>query len=186
MTLVTGKPAGRADLMRDLRTASDDPLSVLAVVARYRRLLDEVAARAATLARRTGKSWDEVAHALGTTRQAAWQRYRQVEPEERPSCFALHRFPNRRRRHLAVRDAIVEDYGIRISERAALNLTSRLSGQPSRPHEIIVLEGRHPSTGERMSTRVSTHALSLYLMPYPATLPKDLRMIPRMDRSAEL
>ena len=172
---VTQKRARPSDLLRDLRAAGDDPLRVLEVVARYRRLLDEVANRAATLARRTGKSWDEIAQALGTTRQAAWQRFRSVDTEERPSFLVMCRFPNRRRRHLAVRDAIVEDYGIRVSERDALKLTARLlEAQPARD-EVIVLTGRDPSSEQRISKKVSLYALSLYLMPSPAPTARDRR-----------
>ena len=169
------KPPGRADLLGDLRGAGDNPLEVLEVVTRYRRLLDEVATRAATLARRTGRSWDDIAQALGTTRQAAWQRYRSVDTEERPSFLVMCRFPNRRRRHLAVRDAIVEDYGIRVSKREALKLTARLLEAQPAPDEVIVLNGRDPSSEQRISKKVSLYALSLYLTPSPAPTARDRR-----------
>jgi hypothetical protein len=167
--------------LRDLQGADGDPIRALEVVARYQRLLQEVATRAVTISRRMGKSWEEVAAALGTTRQAAWQRYRNVDPPERTSCFVMRRFPNRRRRHLAVRAAILEDYGIRISERVAQQLTKQLADSQPEPHEVVVLEGRDPSSGERISKKVSLHALSVYLLPFPEATAKDLRLTPMLD-----
>jgi hypothetical protein len=174
---VAAKRDVHGDLLRDLRRADGDPIGVLEVVARYQRLLQEVATRAVTVSRRTGKSWDEVAAALGTTRQAAWQRYRRVDPPERTSCLVMRRFPNRRRRHLAVREAILEDYGIRISERVAQQLTRRLSESQPASHEIVALDGRDPSSGERVSMKVSVYALWLYLMPCPEDKANDLRLM---------
>jgi hypothetical protein len=178
---VAGVHGGQADLLRDLRAADGDPIRALHVVARYQRLLHEVATRAVTVSRRTGKSWDEVAAALGTSRQAAWQHYRNVDPPERTSCLVMRRFPNRRRRHLAIRAAILEDYGIRISERAAHQLTKRLTDIEPGLHEVVVLDGRDPSSGERVSKKVSLHALSVYLMPFPEAKAQELRLLPMLD-----
>jgi hypothetical protein len=89
----------------------------------------------------------------------------------------MRRFPNRRRRHLAVREAILEDYGIRISERVAQQLTRRLSESQPASHEIVALDGRDPSSGERVSMKVSVYALWLYLMPCPEDKANDLRLM---------
>jgi hypothetical protein len=77
-----------------------------------------------------------------------------------------------------VRAAVLEDYGIRISERVALQLTKRLADSQPAPHEVVVLDGRDPSSGERVSKTASLQALSVYLLPYPEAKAKDLWLIP--------
>jgi len=64
--------------LRALRALEDSGL--------VRRLLDQVEFEAVRAARRSGKSWAEIAVKLGVTRQSAWERWRDVdEPaSERP------------------------------------------------------------------------------------------------------
>ena len=81
----------------------------------------------------------------------------------------------------ALRAAILEDYGIGISERAARQLTKGLTDSQPGLHEVVVLDGRDPSSGERVSKKVSLHALSIYLMPFPEATASDLRLIPMLD-----
>ena len=51
-----------------------DPLEVLRIAAMYGRYFDAVEQEAIGVARKLGKTWDEIAAALGQTRQAVWQR----------------------------------------------------------------------------------------------------------------
>ena len=57
----------------------DDALDALADVGTVRRLLDQVELVAVRTARRSGKSWAEVATRLGVTRQSAWERWRELD-----------------------------------------------------------------------------------------------------------
>ena len=52
-----------------------DPIDVLRVAGKYQRYLFEIQDRAVKAARAQGRSWEEIAQAVGTTRQAAWQRF---------------------------------------------------------------------------------------------------------------
>src|SRR5699024_6907789 len=60
----------------------DDALDALADVGTVRRLLDQVELVAVRTARRSGKSWAEVATRLGVTRQSAWERWRELDEPE--------------------------------------------------------------------------------------------------------
>ncbi len=53
-----------------------DPLEVMTLAAQYQRYLDAIAERAIPAARSSGATWEQIGSAVGTTRQAAWQRYR--------------------------------------------------------------------------------------------------------------
>jgi hypothetical protein len=160
------------DVLAELRSASDDPLGVLRIVAKYQELLQEVSRQAVSTARQMGRSWDEIANAVGTSRQSAWQRYRSSSPPADSVPLVMRRFPNRRRRHLAIRDALAADYGIMISERFARELSSQLvSERPGKVDSIfgdpLVLTGRDLATGERVSKKVSSDRLAHYLHPVP-------------------
>jgi DNA invertase Pin-like site-specific DNA recombinase len=52
-----------------------DPVATLCEAARLGRALEKVEADLVRHARAGGRSWTEIATALGTTRQAAWQRF---------------------------------------------------------------------------------------------------------------
>lgn len=58
-----------------IRTAPEpDPLEVLRVAVTYVRYFNAVEDEAIAVARKLGKTWDEIADALGQSRQAVWQR----------------------------------------------------------------------------------------------------------------
>jgi len=59
-----------------LRRTDPDPLEVAALAATFERYFDAVKTQAVKAARASGKSWNEVAEAIGTSRQSAWERYR--------------------------------------------------------------------------------------------------------------
>jgi len=63
-----------------IRRPDPDPLEVLRAAGMYQRYLFEVQDKAVKAARAQGHTWEEIAHAVGTTRQAAWQRYGPVAP----------------------------------------------------------------------------------------------------------
>jgi hypothetical protein len=52
-----------------------DPLEVLRTVGTYQRYLDAIEARAVKTARALGRSWEDVAGALGVKRQSAWAKH---------------------------------------------------------------------------------------------------------------
>jgi hypothetical protein len=52
-----------------------DPLEVLRTVGTYQRYLAAIEERAVVTARRMGRSWEEVAEAIGVKRQSAWAKY---------------------------------------------------------------------------------------------------------------
>ncbi|MBX6388892.1 MAG: PASTA domain-containing protein [Frankia sp.] len=70
------------------RTAESDngarALTALTDIGFLRRLLDEAELEAVRTARRTGKSWAEIATRLGMTRQSAWERWRDLDEPDRP------------------------------------------------------------------------------------------------------
>lgn len=52
-----------------------EPLDVLRMVGTYQRYLEAIEERAVAAARATGKTWEEIATALGVRRQSAWRRF---------------------------------------------------------------------------------------------------------------
>jgi transposase-like protein len=52
------------------------PLAALEAAACIRRYLDEVERRAVETARSRGATWEDIAEALGVSRQAVYQRFR--------------------------------------------------------------------------------------------------------------
>jgi hypothetical protein len=56
-------------------------VDALADIAAMRRQLDRAEFTAVRRARRSGKSWAEIATMLGVTRQSAWERWRDVDDE---------------------------------------------------------------------------------------------------------
>jgi len=59
-----------------LASESAEPLDVLGALARFQRYFAAIEVEAIKAARARGDTWDEIGRALGTTRQAVWQRYR--------------------------------------------------------------------------------------------------------------
>ncbi len=53
------------------------PISALEAIARMRRCLDELERKAVESARAKGATWSEIAEAVGVTRQAMYQKFRQ-------------------------------------------------------------------------------------------------------------
>lgn len=67
----------------DAIEGSDDPITRIRSVAWMRQWVEDVLREFVEDARRCGHGWDAIATALGVTRQAAWQRYRTAEEEDR-------------------------------------------------------------------------------------------------------
>jgi PASTA domain len=63
-----------------------DPLEALADLGAGRRLLDEAEMEAVRAARRSGRSWAEIATKLGVTRQSAWERWRDLDDAPEPEA----------------------------------------------------------------------------------------------------
>ncbi|MBV8463771.1 MAG: hypothetical protein JO368_10780 [Acidimicrobiales bacterium] len=62
---------------RTLMEGALDPIEVLRVAARYERYFEEVQRQATAVAQAEGRSWQEIGEAVGISRQAAWQRFRE-------------------------------------------------------------------------------------------------------------
>lgn len=58
--------------------AEPDPLEVARVASAFERYFDAAKTQAVKAARASGSSWEDVARAVGTSRQSAWERYRAV------------------------------------------------------------------------------------------------------------
>ena len=157
----------RTGVLAELRSKADDPLGRLRTVAKYRRVLDEVSHEAVAKAREMGVSWEEIAEAVGTSRQSVWERYRKSSPNGDAVPQVMRRFPHRKRRHLAIRDAISEDFGIVVSDRLARELAAKLASAKPRSNQMMVLLGRDKKTGDRIRKKVSAVALAIYLHPDP-------------------
>ena len=65
-----------------------DPLDVVRLAAQYQRYLDAIMARAVPAARSAGSTWEQIGRAIGTTRQAVWQRYRTAWKRSAPAELA--------------------------------------------------------------------------------------------------
>jgi len=61
-----------------------DPLEVIELASRYQRYLDAIQMNAVPAARADGHTWDEIGQAIGTSRQAVWQRFRGVRRKSVP------------------------------------------------------------------------------------------------------
>ncbi|MGH9181944.1 MAG: hypothetical protein ACRDY5_09535, partial [Acidimicrobiales bacterium] len=60
---------------RLIESGDADPLEVLRTVGTYQRYLEAIETRAVRTARGLGRSWEEVAGALGVKRQSAWAKH---------------------------------------------------------------------------------------------------------------
>jgi hypothetical protein len=67
-----------------LGRAEPDPLEVIRLAAQYQRYLDAIQMKAVPAARAQGHTWDEIGKAIGTSRQAVWQRFRAAHTETVP------------------------------------------------------------------------------------------------------
>jgi DNA invertase Pin-like site-specific DNA recombinase len=61
------------------KSESPDPLDVARLASTFERYFDAVKTEAVKAARASGHSWEDVAATLGTSRQSAWERYRNAE-----------------------------------------------------------------------------------------------------------
>ncbi len=76
----------RERLARWLHTGAEgDALGALEDISTLRRALDQAELAAVRAARGDGKSWAEIATMLGITRQSAWERWRDLDPESGPA-----------------------------------------------------------------------------------------------------
>ena len=72
----------------DAIEGTDDPIRRIRSVVSMRQWVEDVLREFVDDARRAGHGWDAIAGALGVTRQAAWQRYRSDEEDERRAMSA--------------------------------------------------------------------------------------------------
>lgn len=63
----------------------DDAVAALSDISAMRRQLDRAEFTAVRRARRSNRSWAEIATVLGITRQSAWERWRDVDADESTS-----------------------------------------------------------------------------------------------------
>ena len=75
---------------RLIRSSDPDPMEVLRLAGTYQRYLFEIQDKAVRAARAQGRTWEEIGEAVGTTRQAAWQRFSKVAPAT-PSAEVIKR-----------------------------------------------------------------------------------------------
>jgi hypothetical protein len=68
----------RVNLKLEVKGGQDDPLGVIKGIAESSEGIDSMLRRWIGVARRSGHSWQEIADALGVTRQAAWERFKDV------------------------------------------------------------------------------------------------------------
>lgn len=64
-------------------SGDEEPLKVVNGVRRGIEQLQEELRRSVREARKLGHSWQEIADALGTSRQAAWEQFREEAPSRR-------------------------------------------------------------------------------------------------------
>jgi hypothetical protein len=64
-------------------------LDRLADIGTVRRCLDTSELEAVRTARRTGRSWAEIATSLGVTRQSAWEKWRDLDDQQTPGDAGL-------------------------------------------------------------------------------------------------
>ncbi len=60
----------------------DDPLAVINGIVESSRGIETSLREWVLLARRKGHSWQDIANALGVTRQSAWERFKVVDEDE--------------------------------------------------------------------------------------------------------
>jgi hypothetical protein len=70
-----------------------DALEVLGTAAMYERYFQEVQSHAVRVARAEGRSWQEIADAVGTTKQTAWQKWRTPKEKAKELSARFAAFP---------------------------------------------------------------------------------------------
>jgi hypothetical protein len=91
MAMAQRKERGWTNVDVNLTISSDgdvDPLGVLRGITKGMRKLDNALRDAVASARSRGNSWEEIADALGVTRQSAWERFGTSAEEERRRAIA--------------------------------------------------------------------------------------------------
>lgn len=61
---------------RLLAEPAPDALAIARLATTFSRYFDKVKTEAVRASRAAGRSWEDIAEAVGTTRQSAWERYR--------------------------------------------------------------------------------------------------------------
>ena len=69
-------------LLRRIDSHDAFPITALEAIVEARRCLDEVERSAVSTARERGATWEDIAQALGVTRQAIYQKHRNGGPPE--------------------------------------------------------------------------------------------------------
>jgi hypothetical protein len=70
-----------------------DAIEVLGTAAMYERYFQEVQSHAVKVARAEGRSWQEIADAVGATKQTAWQKWRSPKEKAKELSARFARFP---------------------------------------------------------------------------------------------
>jgi hypothetical protein len=70
-----------------------DATEVLALAAMYERYFQEIQSRAVHVLRREGRTWQEIADAVGVTKQTAWQKWRTSAEKSKEFAERLVDFP---------------------------------------------------------------------------------------------
>lgn len=68
---------------RLLAEPAPDALAIARLATTFSRYFDKVKTEAVRASRAEGRSWDEVADAVGTSRQSAWERYHNEQSAQR-------------------------------------------------------------------------------------------------------
>lgn len=69
-------------LTLEVKEGLDDPLAVINGIVESSRGIEQSLREWVRIARAKGHSWNEIAEALGVTRQSAWERFKVVEEDD--------------------------------------------------------------------------------------------------------
>ena len=84
-----GEPAATPkNWLRLIEDSQADPIDVLKTVGTYQRYLAAIEERAVRAARAAGRTWEEVAGAIGVSRQTAWEKFSSKGRDYRPARFS--------------------------------------------------------------------------------------------------
>jgi hypothetical protein len=68
---------------RRLAEPAPDALAIARLATTFSQYFDKVKTEAVRAARAEGRSWEEIADAVGTSRQSAWERYHNEQVAQR-------------------------------------------------------------------------------------------------------
>lgn len=74
--------------LRLIEDSQADPIEVLKTVGTYQRYLGAIEERAVQAARAVGRTWEEIAGAIGVSRQTAWEKFSSKGRDFRPARFS--------------------------------------------------------------------------------------------------